>query len=113
MPTLKHKTQVGDSDMAALGYDVFTSATNRGRYLFNRTTEHYIPLLRHNRTLLMWVFDQRSPSQHEALERMAHKNTLAISLAGANKLAVPLPFLSQNAVLLACWRVATTAMRVI
>ena len=42
MPTLKDKTLVGDSNMAALGYDIFTNAADRSRYLYNKNSNHYI-----------------------------------------------------------------------
>jgi len=46
MPTPKDKTLVGDSNMAALGYDIFTNAADRSRCLFNKDSNHYIPLYR-------------------------------------------------------------------
>ena len=33
MPTLKNKTSVSDSNMAALGYDIFTNEVDRSRYV--------------------------------------------------------------------------------
>jgi len=60
MPTLKDKTLVGDSNMAALGYDIFTNAADRSRYLFNKDSNHYIPLYRRDNILIMWVFNTHS-----------------------------------------------------